>query len=115
MDKVTIPTLDEFEGAIDILQRAASAYYLYKGFTAGPATLALGAMEELGEIAQALLLTTQSDYKLNQNSHKLDALDEMTDTPMEIGDCLTYLLHLANALGSTVRCKRIALFLAEEK
>lgn len=80
------------------LQKAIYEMYEKRGFTdASPQTLCLGAMEELGELAQALLLTTIKDF--HPSARKLlPEWADARDPAREIGDCITYLLALCTKL-----------------
>jgi NTP pyrophosphatase (non-canonical NTP hydrolase) len=78
------------------LQKQIGILHQERGYTAGPQTLTLGAMEEMGELAQAILLTECADFKPSQK--KLGRTD-LVDVAHEIGDIITYLLGLCNALG----------------
>lgn len=84
--------------AIRELQSQVEHLYVKRGYDAGVQTLLLGAMEELGELAQAILLTECEDFKpygKKMASHWVDA----QNPALEVGDCITYLLALCNCLG----------------
>ena len=80
------------------LQRLVEQLYLERGYVAEVQTLLLGAMEEMGEIAQAILLTECEDFKPSARKRALDWADTC-NTEHEVGDCITYLLALCNRLG----------------
>lgn len=84
--------------SIEELQRRVGQMYERRGYNASPQTLCLGAMEELGELAMALLLTECDDFI--PSAKKLTPEWADTRNPArEIGDCITYLLALCNRLG----------------
>jgi len=78
------------------LQRDILRLYRDRGYSESPQTLVLGAMTELGELAQAILLTECGDFK--PSSKKLGRSD-LRDVAHEVGDVITYLLGLCNELG----------------
>lgn len=80
------------------LQTKVADLYQQRSYTAGPQTLLLGAMEELGELAEAILLTQASDFKPFGKKLSPAYIGECNPA-LEIGDCITYLLALCNSLG----------------
>lgn len=78
------------------LQQAVLHLYRERGYDEGPRTLVLDAMAELGELAQAILLTECVDFK---PTPKKLGRDDLTDVAHEVGDVITYLLGLCNKLG----------------
>jgi len=80
------------------LQMLAQEEFERRGFDAGPQTLVLGAMEELGELAMALLLTECDDFQPSKKKLSPEWADAR-DPAREVGDCITYLLALCNRLG----------------
>lgn len=82
---------------IEGLQQKVAELYSQKGYNASPQTLVLGIMEELGELAMAILLTECDDFK--PSSRKLYLNGQMHSPAREIGDCITCLLALCNELG----------------
>lgn len=90
--------------AIDDLLVMAEMYYSEKGFVAGVPTLALGAMEELGEVAQAVLLSEHvTDFRMSE--HKKDVVDKINRIGDESGDLLLYVLSLCNKAKVVPRMK----------
>ena len=83
---------------INDLQRECAAMYDKRGYIAGPRTLLLGAMEELGELAMAVLLTECDDFIPSPRKLSPEWADAR-DPAREVGDTITYLLHLCNVLG----------------
>ena len=83
---------------IEEIQKRISDLYREREYIAGPQTLVLGAMEELGELAMAILLTQSPDFKPSTRKMTPEWADAR-DPAREIGDCITYLLALANKLG----------------
>lgn len=83
---------------IEALQKAVDELYKTRGYSASPQTLCLGAMEELGELAMALLLTCTEDFKPSPKKLSPEWADAR-DPAHEVGDCITYLLALCNQLG----------------
>ena len=83
---------------IERLQGEISLLYQERDYVAGPTTLLLGAMEELGELAMALLLTECDDFK-PPNKKLSPEWASARDPAREIGDTITYLLALANSLN----------------
>jgi len=77
------------------LQCSVQQLYAERGYDAGVQTLLLGAMEELGELAQAILITECEDFQPMPRKPSLDH----SNTAHEVGDCITYLLALCNRLG----------------
>jgi len=85
------------------LQSQVKHLYAERGYDAKVQTLLLGAMEEMGELAQAILLTECEDFKPSAKKMPLiwaDARDPgRRIVAHEVGDCITYLLALCNRLG----------------
>ena len=82
------------------MQQKVRELYSKRGYYASVQTLLLGAMEELGELAQAILLTECDDFVLKPDSKKLTAeWADARDPAREVGDCITYLLAICNVLG----------------
>lgn len=83
---------------IDELQQCINKLCKERGFNnQSPQTLVLGAMEELGELAKAILLTECDDYR--PSLKKLSSIQSKDHSPaQEIGDTITYLLCLCNCL-----------------
>lgn len=79
------------------LQLQVKCLCLQHGYTASAQTLALGAMEELGELAMALLLTECDDFKPSAKKMSPEWADAR-DPAREVGDTITYLLALCNSL-----------------
>ena len=79
------------------LQDKCAAMFKERGYVAGPQTLLMGAMEELGELAMALLLTECDDFIPSPRKLSPEWADAR-DPAREVGDTITYLLHLCNAL-----------------
>lgn len=79
---------------LDELQQTVRGWYGHKGFKTSPQTLVIGLMEEVGELATAILLTECQDFV--PSDHKTEA-DK--DVASEVGDCIVYLLALCNELG----------------
>jgi len=83
---------------LEKLQSDIQKLYEDRGYAAGPQTLCLGAMEELGELAMALLLTVTPDFK--PSPRKLTPEWTLARDPARhVGDCITYLLALCNKLN----------------
>ena len=84
---------------IQRLQSHVESLYAERGYDeAGVQTLLLGAMEKLGELAQAILLTECKDF--NPSAKKISpSWADARDPAREVGDCITYLLALCNRLG----------------
>jgi len=80
------------------LQGEIAKLYKLRGYNAGPQTLLIGAMEELGELAEAILLTECEDFKPSAKKLSPEYADAR-DPAHEVGDCITYLLGLCNVLG----------------
>ena len=80
------------------LQTKVANLYKQRGYIASPQTLLLGAMEELGELAMAILLTETEDFKPSAKKLSPEWADAR-DPAREVGDCITYLLALCNRLG----------------
>jgi NTP pyrophosphatase (non-canonical NTP hydrolase) len=83
---------------MSVLQYEINKLYLERGYNSSPQTLFLGATEELGELAMALLLTECSDFKPSPKKMSPEWADAR-DPAREIGDLITYLLALCNKLG----------------
>lgn len=81
------------------LQQKVDEMYRDRGYTAGPATLLAGVIEEVGELAMSLLLTgVYPDFK--PSPRKLGPeWSAARDPAREVGDTITYLLALCNQLG----------------
>ena len=80
------------------IQKVIKILYNERGYYASPTTLALGVAEEAGEAAQAVLITATPDFIPSQKKLSPEWSD-VRDVASEIGDCITYLLALANSLG----------------
>ena len=80
------------------LQAKCAKMYAERGYIAGPQTLLMGAMEELGELSMALLLTCTDDFIPSARKLGPEWADAR-DPAREVGDIITYLLHLCNVLG----------------
>jgi len=78
------------------LQEKVKILHQERGYIASPQTLTLGAVEEMGELAQAILLTVCDDFR--PTKRKLGRNDLMS-VAHEIGDVITYLLGLCVVLG----------------
>lgn len=85
-----------FKGLQD-LQLTVKGFYEHKGFNSSPQTLVLGLMEEVGELAEAMLLNYTADFVPSNEKALLDLHPE-DDVAYEVGDCITYLLALCNRL-----------------
>jgi len=82
------------------LQEFIAKWYESKGYKAGPTTLALGAVEEIGELSEAILLTQCADFQCSNHKRKLIETDLVRiNVAAEVGDVLIYLLALCNSLG----------------
>lgn len=81
-----------------MLQEEIASLYRQRGYDALPQTLVLGAVEELGELAMAVLLTECPDFKPSSKKLSLKWSDAR-DPAREVGDTITYLLAFCNALG----------------
>jgi len=80
------------------LQQAVKYLYQERGYTkASVQTLVLGAVGEMGELAEAVLLSQCHDFKPSPRKQALQIGRQ--DIAREVGDCITYLLALCNALG----------------
>ena len=80
------------------LQKAVDDFYKKKGFICGVTTLALGLSEEVGELAEAILVLYTPDYISIGKKSTIEFRKEL-DIASEIGDCMTYLLSICNKLG----------------
>ena len=81
---------------MDELQQAVARHYRNCGYDkASVQTLVLGLAEEVGELAQAVLLTQCTDY--TPSAHKVELIKDM-DISHEVGDCITYLMGICNVL-----------------
>jgi len=80
------------------LQTSVAILYAARGYHAGATTLALGAAEEVGEVAQAVLITATPDFIPSKKKLSPEWSD-CRDVASEVGDCITYLLALCNVLG----------------
>jgi len=85
------------KSTIEGLQQKVAEFYSQRGYDASPQTLVLGALEELGELAMAILLTVTDDFKPSPRKLSSEWADAR-DPAREIGDCITYLLALCNKL-----------------
>ena len=96
------------EGVVPLRQHVAE-WYEEKGFDSSVQTLALGLMEEVGELAQAILLTECDDFKPSR--HKQDGLlgdiERHKDVALEVGDILIYLAAICNVLDIHPKVKRL--------
>lgn len=94
------------EGVVPLRERVED-WYTEKGYNASPQTLMLGLMEEVGELSQAILLTQCEDFKPSR--HKLRGeigdIEKHKDLAAEVGDVLTYLIALCNALDIDPKLK----------
>lgn len=81
---------------LEELQESVIRLYKEQGYSTNVSTLMLGAMEELGELAQAVLLTECDDYVPSKSK-------EETELAREIGDIITYLLAICNSMGTSPR------------
>ena len=82
------------------LQEFIAKWYATRGYDAGPSTLMLGLMEEVGELAEAILLTQCPDFHCSR--HKAESIKSgarRINVSAEIGDVLLYLMALCNRLG----------------
>jgi len=86
------------ENSIKELQEKCKELWFQRQYIAGPQTLLLGATEELGELARAILLTECADYIPSPRKRSEEWAHDR-DPAREVGDIITYLLHLCNALG----------------
>ena len=90
-------------GASDVeiqkLMEEVAEWYEFSGFDTSVSTLMIGLMEEVGELAQAILLTGHCPDYLVSDRKKGDGWDHAKHPDWEIGDVITYLLALCNALG----------------
>ena len=73
---------------IEAVERAIESH----GWHASPRTLMLGAMEEMGELAQAINMLYSPDFIASPGKH-------LPNVAHEVGDVITYLLHLSIVLG----------------
>jgi len=90
------------------LQKQIAELYKKRGYSAKPQTLVLGATEELGELAQAVLLTMCEDFKPSKRKQREWPTAFSLDRPAyEVGDIITYLLALCNSLDIEPRFKWI--------
>ncbi len=78
---------------LEYLQYQVFKLYNERGYHASPQTLVLGTMEELGELAEAILLTECNDFVPSPKK-----LFNTYDLAHEIGDIIIYLLALCNVL-----------------
>jgi len=79
------------------LQQAVKQLYQTREYTkASIQTLVLGAVGEMGELAEAILLSQCPDFKPSLRKQALQV--DRQDIAREVGDCITYLLGLCNAL-----------------
>ncbi len=89
------------------LQESVREMYTKRGFDkASATTLALGAAEEIGEVAQAVLITVTPDF--TPSAKKLSPeWEDCRDVASEVGDTITYLLALCNKMGIQPKFKWI--------
>jgi len=92
--------------AID-LQDHIQQVYDGRGYDASPQTLVLGLMEEVGELAQTILLTECDDFQASRQKQQRE-LERDKDVASEVGDVITYALALCNRLSITPRFKFLA-------
>ena len=76
------------------LQVRISRRYKRRAFTAGPTTCFIGLVEELGEIAEVMLLN-RSDYRAVAGKREM----EHDGLGHEVGDLIVYALSLCNTSG----------------
>jgi NTP pyrophosphatase (non-canonical NTP hydrolase) len=81
----------------DDLQSLVAALHVERGYTSSPQTLLIGALEELGEVAQIILATLTSDYTASDRKLSPEWVNDH-DLASEIGDVLTYLYGLCYVL-----------------
>lgn len=91
------------------LQKEVKDLYRLQHYHAGPRTLCLGAMEELGELAQAILLSAETkDFVPSKRKRMVvDQMPELLKVAEEVGDIITYLLALCNTLHIRPYFKRL--------
>ena len=77
------------------LQRLVASEHDCHGWNASAKTLMLGVVEEVGELAKAMLVYHTNDYCIPYGK----VLADYDDAPHEIGDIIVYLMGLCNVLG----------------
>jgi len=82
------------------LQEFVAKWYASKGYNAGAVTLMLGVMEEVGELAEAILLTQVPDFQCSPHKQLgIDSGERRINVSGEVGDVIIYLMALCNSLG----------------
>ena len=83
------------------LQDEVARFYDQRGYYAGAPTLMLGVVEEVGELAQAMLLTECDDFQPSRHkvSGELGNIERHKDIAGEVADVIIYLMALCNRLG----------------
>jgi len=91
------------------LVKLAGKVYERDDRVAGPITLYLGAVEEMGEVAEALLLTECKDFQVGRRKQiRLENGEQIFEgVAVEIGDVITYLLMLCHVLGIEPELKHL--------
>lgn len=85
--------------AIKKLQDKVAEVYYARGYTkASVQTLLVGVMEEVGELAQTVLVHHTMDYTLSPRKAALVPNDNVAH---EVGDIIVYLLAICNKLYIT--------------
>ena len=82
------------------LQDEVARFYEQRSYDAGARTLMLGVVEEVGELAQAILLTECDDFQPSRHkaSGELGNLERHKDVAGEVADVIIYLMALCNRL-----------------
>ena len=81
------------------LQVEIAHWYTEQGYDkASPQTLTLGALEELGELSEAILTLLSDDFRPSPRKQAKDIC--LHNIAREVGDCITYLLALCNQLDT---------------
>jgi NTP pyrophosphatase (non-canonical NTP hydrolase) len=93
------------------LQEEVQRFYQRKGYNSSSQTLMLGLMEEVGELAQAILLTECDDFKPSRHkmAGDLGDIQKHKDVAAEVADVFIYALALCNRLGIKPKWYKIGL------